>query len=389
MLGFQSFLREQAEGEKLKHIEHLEDHPLNDGAAGFKHAKGVIHQVVNHIKSGKKDASLTMKHDGSPSLVYGHHPENGKFFVASKSAFNKTPKINYTDKDIEKNHGHAPGLVDKLKHALHHLPKVAPKHGVYQGDVLFSGNDKHEHNGSVHFKPNTISYSAPKGSEEGKKIHKAKFGIYTHTQYHGHDIHSMSADYNPDLSHFKEHPDVYHRKPGHDTSKVHMTPQDEHEVQKHLDNAEKIHEKHGHEMYRGIEPHKQHLKTYINHTVRTGEEPSVEGYRNHLENHHNKQIEAVKTEASKKTRKQLKNDDMKHLDANKQHVEHALQMHSHLQKAKDALVHVLSRHTGGLEHHIGDEKVKPEGFVATHNGKVTKLNDRKEFNRLNFLARKQ
>jgi hypothetical protein len=82
-----------------------------------------------------------MKYDGSPSIVFGHHPKTGKFFVASKSAFNKNPKINYTHKDIEKHHGHAPGLVSKLKTALTHLPKVAPKHGVYQGDVMHTRED--------------------------------------------------------------------------------------------------------------------------------------------------------------------------------------------------------------------------------------------------------
>jgi hypothetical protein len=133
--------KEETGGEKLKHIEHLEDHPINDGAKGFDHAVGALEKVKRHIIQKSHSSDLTMKHDGSPSIVYGHHPDNGKFFVATKSAFNKSPKINYTDKDIEKNHGHAPGLVEKLKAALHHIPKIAPKKGVFQGDVMFSDND--------------------------------------------------------------------------------------------------------------------------------------------------------------------------------------------------------------------------------------------------------
>ncbi len=66
-------------------------------------------------------------------VAVGTNPENGRFFVATKSAFNKNPKINYTHEDIEKNHGHAPGLVEKLKAALTHLPKSTPKKGVFQG----------------------------------------------------------------------------------------------------------------------------------------------------------------------------------------------------------------------------------------------------------------
>ena len=143
MKSFNTFLNEEVEGEKLKHIEHAEDHPLNNGAAGFHHAFGALTQAHEHIKAKKSDDSLTMKHDGSPSIVYGHHPETGKFFVASKSAFNKTPKINYSHSDVEKHHGHAPGLVKKLKDALDNLPKIAPKKGVYQADMLYSHEDKH------------------------------------------------------------------------------------------------------------------------------------------------------------------------------------------------------------------------------------------------------
>ena len=102
MLSFFKFLSEEAEGEKLKHITHAEDRPLQNGAEGFQHAMGALNQAHEHMKSGGHSSGLTMKYDGSPSIVFGHHPETGKFFVASKSAFNVNPKINYTEKDIEK-----------------------------------------------------------------------------------------------------------------------------------------------------------------------------------------------------------------------------------------------------------------------------------------------
>lgn len=146
MKSFNSFLVEEAqEGEKLKHIHHAEDRPLMHGHSGFEHAHAALMSAHEHMKAGAKSSNVTMKYDGSPSIVFGHHPKTGKFFVASKSAFNKNPKINYTHKDIEKNHGHAPGLVSKLKSALTHLPKVAPKHGVYQGDVMHTREDQKHH----------------------------------------------------------------------------------------------------------------------------------------------------------------------------------------------------------------------------------------------------
>jgi len=392
MQSFLQFLKEESEeGDgKLKHITHIEDHILHDGAAGFNHATGALDQVVKHIKSGKKDASLTMKHDGSPAIVYGHHPETGKFFVASKSAFNKNPKINYTNDDIQKNHGHAPGLVEKLKHALHHLPKVVPHTGVYQGDVMFSHGDKTHHEGKVHFKPNTIMYSAPENSTDGKKIKRAKFGLYTHTQYHGNDIESMKADFNPDMSGFKDHPDVYHRLPGHDTSKVTMTPEDEKQYKHHLDTAKELHDEHGKSMYKATEPHRSsggHIETYINSTVRNNEKPTVSGLKKHMEDKYRKELSKLKTPAGQSRKETEMNNNLNHVENNREHYKNLLQTHDHLQKAKDVLVHVLARHTGGLDHSVGDSSVKPEGFVVNHKGSVSKLNDRKEFNRLNFLTR--
>jgi Family of unknown function (DUF6267) len=390
MLNFKTFLKEEAdeEGEKLKHIEHLEDHPINDGAKGFNHAMGVLTQAHHHIISGKKDPTLAMKHDGSPSIVYGHHPETGKFFVASKSAFNKTPKINYTEKDVDANHGHAPGLAEKLKHVLQHLPKVVPKKGVYQGDLLFSGNDKSEEDGKVHFKPNTITYSAKKGSSEYDKVKKAKLGLYTHTQYLGNDAKSMHAHFEPDMSGFKQHADVYHREPGHDTGKVRMSDESHKELEKHMKAAQSIHDKHGDVMYDSVAPIKDHFKTYINHTVRSSEKPSIEGLQKHIEGGYTKAIDKLKTDKAKNAKKEELAGIVKHLKVHKTHLNNVFKLHSHLTQAKNTLVHTLSQHTGGLEHHVGGQSVKPEGFVVSHEGKVTKLNDRNEFNRLNFLKSK-
>ena len=130
MISFKSFLTEDADPEEgasrqIKHLTHVEDRPLQTGEKGAKHAIKSLTAAAEHIKNGKKTSELTTKYDGSPALVYGHHPKNGKFFVASKSAFNKTPKINYTPKDVDANHGHAPGLAAKLKDALTHLPKIS------------------------------------------------------------------------------------------------------------------------------------------------------------------------------------------------------------------------------------------------------------------------
>jgi len=380
---------EQTGGEKLKHIEHLEDHPINDGAKGFDHAVGALEKVKHHILQNKNDSDLTMKHDGSPSLVYGHHPDNGKFFVASKSAFNKSPKINYTDKDIEKNHGHAPGLVDKLKAALHHIPKIVPKKGVFQGDMLYSPGDVKHENGKVKFTPNTITYTAHDKSEEGKKIANSKIGLYTHTEYRGKDASSMNAHFDPDLSGFKHNADVYHREPGHNTTNVNFTQAEKDAYEKHLKDAQDVHTKHGKQMYAPIDRVRDHMKSYINDTVRTGEKPSPEGLQHHITANYTKAIDKVKTQKSKDAKAEELKGHLNHVEANKEHFKNVFKLHHHLQQAKNVLVHVLAKRTGGLGHTVSGEKVKPEGFVVNHEGQPTKLNDRAEFNRLNFLKSQQ
>jgi hypothetical protein len=393
MQSFLSFLKEESEADdgKLKHIHHAEDRPLFHGTDGFKHAKGALMQAHEHMKSGGNSSALTMKYDGSPAVVFGHHPETGKFFVASKSAFNKTPKINYTHKDIEKNHGHAPGLMDKLHAALNHLKKVAPKTGVYQGDIMHSGDDVEEKKGGkVSFTPNTITYTA-KG-EEADRIKKSKIGIVTHTQYHGDNIASMKADSHPDLHNFGQHSDVYQKSPNHDTRQIHYSENDQKEFNDHTAAAEKIHKEHGKQMYKDTEMHRGeagHLATYINQTVRTDEKPSVEGLKSHIADKYKKAGAKLKTPAAQSRKETEAKGHSTHIDSNKKSYQNLLNMHHHIQQSKNVLVRNLEQHEGGLEHHINDKRTGPEGFVVNHshngNTEPTKLVNRKEFAKANLL----
>jgi hypothetical protein len=77
-----------------------------------------------------------------------------------------------------------------------------------------------------------------------------------------------------------------------------------------------------------------------------------------------------------------------HINDNVDHFKSALSMHHHLQQAKDVLVHAMSS-SSKFEHHIGGLKTKPEGFVAVRNNRPTKLVDRKDFSRANFLSRER
>lgn len=393
MLSFKTFLKEQVENEEgasrqIKHLTHVEDRPLQNGEKGALHAIKSLSAAAEHIKQGKKTSELTTKYDGSPAIVYGHHPENGKFFVASKSAFNKTPKINYTPADIDKNHGHAPGLVKKLKDALQHLPKIAPKEGVYQGDMMFSKEDKHKSNGGTSFHPNPSGLTYTAHGTHKSAVDKAKIGVVTHLSYHGKDSKSLNASHEVDHENFNKHSDVFSVDPRMDTAKVHFSPEQQKEFSKHLDAAQSVHDTHGDDMYAGTKSHQGvggHLETYMNHTVRTGEEPNHQNFKNWLETKKNKEIDKLKVEKNKTSKQTELKGELDKIERNKKHYNKVFKLHKHLQAAKNTLIDVMNQHQE-FQHTHGDENANPEGYVFHHGKESDKFVNRAEFSRRNFAG---
>jgi hypothetical protein len=394
MKTFNTFLTEQEDpaeegaSRQIKHLTHVEDRPLQNGEKGAKHAIDSLTSAAKHIQQGKKTSELTTKYDGSPAIVYGHHPENGKFFVASKSAFNKTPKINYTPADIEKNHGHAPGLVGKLKDALQHLPKIAPKSGVYQGDMMFSQEDKKSAGGGVSFHPNPSGLTYTAHGTHANAVKKAKIGVVTHLSYSGKNAQSLNASHEVDHENFKPHSDVFSVDPRMDTSKVHFGPKDRAEFNKHISAAQAVHDTHGGVMYDGTKLHHGiggHLETYMNHTVRTGETPNHKNFSNWLETTKNKAIDKLKVEKNRTAKQSELKDELGKVESNKKHYNNLFKMHQHLQKAKNVLINVMNQHQE-FQHEHGGEAANPEGYVFHHKKESDKFVNRAEFSRRNFAG---
>ena len=161
----------------VKHIDHLEENILNKGKQGVIEAISQIESSIAYFVD-ESDYKISTKFDGAPAIVAGLDT-NGKFFVASKSAFAKNPKINYTDQDIIDNHGTG-GLADKLKLALRYLPSLNIK-GIYQMDYMFDPQMKIQEtpqtidgvvneNRFTTFTPNTIKYAVTENSPYGDEI---------------------------------------------------------------------------------------------------------------------------------------------------------------------------------------------------------------------------
>ena len=382
MMKFSKFLKEEAgSDDKLKHLEHVEDHVIHGGSDGFAHAFQTLNGVHEKLRGTDNNTKVTMKYDGSPSVVFGTHPETGKFFVGSKSVFNKNPKLNYTPEDIEKNHGHAPGLVSKLKAALEHLPKVHDGKGVYQADIMHAGDVKHEGH-RVSYKTNTITYHHPADSEHAQKAVNSKIGVAIHTAYEGNKFEDMKVKQGhvPEL---QDHADVHQLPIHHDLSKVSYTQADQSEYKKHLDNAVSEYKKMPKEGHAEVAKHDTPIKTYLNATVRDGSTPSHEEFAKHYSTAMKKKVAGVKTEAAKARHTKTHDDTMSHVKANKAHIEGAIAMQQHLQKAKGVLTNALNTNNT-IGHEIAGAPTNPEGYVVHHNDKPSKFVHRHEFSAANF-----
>ena len=275
---------------------------------------------------------------------------------------------------------------------MKHLPKVTPKSGVYQGDLMHHAETKHLHEGvileakdsKVSFTPNTITYTAH--GKEADKIKRSKVGVVVHQKY-SDDMKSASP--HVDHHNFKEHPDVHIHGAEHDTSKVKHSAENEKKFQSHMNAAKEIHDTHGHKMYDAVHAKHSgetgHLSTYINKTVRHDEVPSVKGFKEHLNDVHEKQAAKVKTEKAKAEKTSEGKSQIAHVEKNKSHYGNLFAMHHHLHQAKNALVSSLETHEGHYQHHIEGKKSKPEGFVVHHDNQPTKLVNRAEFAKQNLL----
>jgi hypothetical protein len=197
---------------KRTHLEHIEDIVLTDGFQGGQAVVNYYRGLLVTLQgTSSEPVQVSVKWDGAPAVVCGTNPDNGQFFVGTKSVFAKTPKINYTKNDIAENHG-TDDLGKKLLKCLVHLKKLNIP-GVVQGDLLFTDDDISTRpiNGKSHFvfTPNTITYAVEQGTDIGKQIEAAKVGIIFHTSYSGDKLADMDASAGVDIQSFSKSPDVF------------------------------------------------------------------------------------------------------------------------------------------------------------------------------------
>lgn len=163
---------------------------------------------------------------------------------------------------------------------------------------------------------------------------------------------------------------------------MNISPEDSKKVEKHLNAAEELGKNHDWSHAQG---HEEHMKQYVNDTVRKSTRPTAEGYRAFVMAKGEKKALGMKSEKGQsKVRSEHKALD-DHITTHKEHFDRTFKIHEHVEKAKDILTHAIAKSAEHpLEHTINGKPSKPEGFVVSVNNRPTKLVDRAEFSRANF-----
>ena len=188
------------------HLEHIEDEIFNFGIEGGRASINFIRSLRDMLMSGSsRSVNVTVKWDGAPAIFCGKHPETGKFFVAKKSLFNKTPKFYTSIAEIDDDL--SGDLATKFKACFNNLKDIGID-DILQGDLMFTKGDltKQDINGESYetFQPNTIMYAVPSTSKLASTMRKANVGIVFHTTYTGDSLDNLKASFGADISKLKK-----------------------------------------------------------------------------------------------------------------------------------------------------------------------------------------
>lgn len=164
------------------HLDHPEDLVFLGGSQG---ANSAIDAIINTVKN---PATVTIKWDGYPALIFGRAPD-GQFSIMDKHMFNKkdgsgrvvhSPQqfVKYDmDRGVERTQLHQ--LIAEIWPGLE---KADTSKGYYWGDLLFSQPLTPAKDGLYHFRanPNGITYTVDPKSEIGKYLTGKQAAIVVH-----------------------------------------------------------------------------------------------------------------------------------------------------------------------------------------------------------------
>tara|TARA_B100001248_G_scaffold262396_1_gene258156 strand:- start:4296 stop:5516 length:1221 start_codon:yes stop_codon:yes gene_type:complete len=388
---------------KRTHLEHIEDVILYDGFNGGKRVVDYFRGLLITLQGTSSEAvSVSVKWDGAPAVVCGQHPQTGRFFVATKSAFNTNEKVNYTKSDIAKNHG-TEDLGQKLLKCLVHLKKLNIE-GVVQGDLLFTDNDitRKNINNAPHitFTPNTITYAVPEDSDLGKQIDRAKLGIIFHTTYNGDTLADMKASAGADVASFGSSPDVFFDNATYKdvSGSAKFTADETKTFMNGIEKLETLLQNVPRDLSSQLGNNKDFVpffQMYINAMVKQGQLPSnvnqfLKGFQQYYVDKMQQQISGLKAQKALDLRQDKMKQMPQFLSRAKRPLQAMLTFYKAVQKLKGFVLKKMNQAMaiGSFQQtDNGLEVTDPEGFVAVDKtGNAVKLVDRLGFSRRNLTA---
>lgn len=394
---------------KNVHLEHLEDLVFNKGWAGAQEALNYIDSLRQMLAEGTGTTTqLTVKWDGSPAIICGVDPDDGRFFVGTKSVFSKgNPRRCKSTKDIQAWYGDQPELADMLEAALKYLRELNIG-GIVQGDLMFTPGDLTVVNVNDEdcyvFTPNTITYAVPVNSALGQRIAGAQIGIIFHTTYTGDDWDTLTAQFGVSVSGFTQTKNVWFDDATYKdyTGVASLTPSENTKIQQYLQATVDTMQKLGESRFNIILQDKEFsrmIKPFINQQIRSGTqvgEPTqfLKKFINHYEQEQMKGIEQLAgglegRAAQARVAKIKAREDW--IADNSNSLLGILAVYKRIIELKGMLIHKLNQVEGiGTFQKTNDgyKVTSPEGFVAIgHDGGAVKLVDRLTFSRTNFLSK--
>jgi len=397
MISYKEYLHSLNEAKVLKHLEHVEDSILTIGVDGAKTALSMMRSTIKELGGvANDDVSIQLKADGAPAIIAGIDPGNKRFFVATKSLFNKTPKINYNNEDIDKNHTN-PGLNKKMKEALEYLPKAYPSKGIFQCDFMFSKDDiKTEtvnNEKMITFTPNTITYAVPDNTPLAKKIKSKQIGVALHTEYTGSSIHDMTAGPLFSIEEFKQTKDTYIMSNTIEEHHALYTKKETDKIISKIDLLEQELSKFNKRDVLQLVDFKIEVQAFLNGMVKTGETVSNNSIKEFMDYLTNKEIKndikykSAKGKQKNKERFAILKNNIRKMGGT---LYYMLLWNKEVSFVKNSIIKKISE-LSNLQTFIrkGNTFIStaPEGIVAIDrvSKNMVKLVDRLEFSRNNFL----
>ena len=393
---------------KNTHLEHLEDSILLDGGKGATDAFMFLDELARVFSTaGNNNMKITTKWDGAPAVFCGLYPGTSRFFVGTKSIFNVGAKINFNNADVDRNHGHAPGLASKLKDCLKYLPALNIK-GVAQGDLLFTDDKKKakvNNQDCILFQPNTITYCIPKEDELYGKAWEAKLGVVFHTQYVGDSIQNMRAKFGYDVSELTTSNDVLvlSAETGELGKDFLLDKNEKRELITIRNSSSKLVANKFLDLMAELNSGKDQLvvrtrlKIFFNKYIREGTKMGtskqvLSQFKEYFRSEVQKAADKLKTPKGKAAKLTKLYDGLDLIDKCQKELINTIDLYKNLQMAKDMFVHKLEkgeRFGTFLRTDTGYDITAPEGYVAITEGeKAVKLVDRLSFSTANFNVSK-